>query len=286
MTSHAFTGIKFDTADEALQHANASGRGVVVAIEASIFVVEHAQADRLESAGVSFAYLGEHEMPDGTFRIITVPVNWPFSRPAPHRGPGGFSRARGPTNAGGPAQETNVTTVTQNGVHAFEKAGLGKAPFRIVGCCEKRGPIVLSQAGGVTMTCGAPGQPMGVCDFCGTGIAECWAVRSADGKQFEVGCDCVRKTGDAGMTKVIDAAIAKKRREKAAAKGDADAAYVDAALADYATREKLAAAKHPLAADKPWLADRTALDYVEFVRRGVGNAGLARLAKLIRSIAK
>ncbi len=33
------------------------------------------EAERLETAGVEFAYLFDHEMPDGTFRIITVPVN-------------------------------------------------------------------------------------------------------------------------------------------------------------------------------------------------------------------
>ena len=31
--------------------------------------------DRLDEAGVSFAYLFNHEMPDGSYRIVTVPVN-------------------------------------------------------------------------------------------------------------------------------------------------------------------------------------------------------------------
>jgi hypothetical protein len=32
-------------------------------------------ADRLEAAFVEFAYLHDHEMPDGSHRIVTVPVN-------------------------------------------------------------------------------------------------------------------------------------------------------------------------------------------------------------------
>jgi hypothetical protein len=38
-------------------------------------VVAQADCDRLAAAGVEFAYLFNHEMPDGSFRIMTVPVN-------------------------------------------------------------------------------------------------------------------------------------------------------------------------------------------------------------------
>lgn len=39
------------------------------------FVVARREADRLAEAGIEFAYLCDHEMPDGMFRILTVPVN-------------------------------------------------------------------------------------------------------------------------------------------------------------------------------------------------------------------
>ena len=78
MKTIEFAGIEFETASEAIQHVNASGRGVAITGVAGAngsFVVEQAEADRLAAAGVEFAYLIDHEMPDGTFRVLTVPVN-------------------------------------------------------------------------------------------------------------------------------------------------------------------------------------------------------------------
>lgn len=71
-----FNAIAFDTADEALQHYYASGYGdAVIALGGRYYVTRDAEADRLAAAGVEFAYVCDHEMPDGTFRIVTVPVN-------------------------------------------------------------------------------------------------------------------------------------------------------------------------------------------------------------------
>lgn len=39
------------------------------------YVMEQAEIDRLAVAGVRFAYLIVHEMPDETDRVMTVPVN-------------------------------------------------------------------------------------------------------------------------------------------------------------------------------------------------------------------
>jgi hypothetical protein len=75
-------------------------------------------------------------------------------------------------------------------MHPFEKAELGKAPFRFVGSVTRIGPIYL--ADGITQI-GAPGQPMGTCKYCGQGIALCMRIKSADGNVFEVGIDCVEK---------------------------------------------------------------------------------------------
>jgi len=38
-------------------------------------VVPQSDCDRLAASGVEFAYLFDHEMPDGSYRIVTVPVN-------------------------------------------------------------------------------------------------------------------------------------------------------------------------------------------------------------------
>jgi hypothetical protein len=48
---------------------------VAVRVEGKNLVVARDEADRLAAAGVEFAYLCDHEMPDGEHRIVTVPVN-------------------------------------------------------------------------------------------------------------------------------------------------------------------------------------------------------------------
>ena len=66
---------EFETAAEAIQWTNAGGRGVAILLEGKNYVMEQSEADRLAAAGVEFAYLGYHEMPDGMHRLMTVPVN-------------------------------------------------------------------------------------------------------------------------------------------------------------------------------------------------------------------
>jgi hypothetical protein len=83
------------------------------------------------------------------------------------------------------------TTNTSAPVHPWTAAGLGRAPFTFVGYHEARGPIRQTLPDGIVVEVGAPGQPMGVCDACGTGIAHCYRVCSADGQTSVVGCDCI-----------------------------------------------------------------------------------------------
>lgn len=66
--------------------------------------------------------------------------------------------------------------------HPFERAGLGKAPFRCVGCRENW--FVMPGFGQ---------KPGGSCDYCGTGILYEYVIKSADGAEFVVGSDCVMK---------------------------------------------------------------------------------------------
>lgn len=68
--------------------------------------------------------------------------------------------------------------------HPFQIAGLGIAPFQYDGMSE-----IIFQA-----YPGAPIQAGGSCDYCGTGIRNAFWIKSADGKRFKVGCDCVEKT--------------------------------------------------------------------------------------------
>jgi hypothetical protein len=69
-----YKAIDFANPGEAIQYADAAG-GVAVLVDGPPQVVSQADADRLDKAGVEFAYLVDHEMPDGEHRIMTVPVN-------------------------------------------------------------------------------------------------------------------------------------------------------------------------------------------------------------------
>jgi hypothetical protein len=70
-----FRAIEFKRADEAILYANARRRGEAILLGGRHYVMEQAEIDRLASAGVGFAYLTVREMPDGTERVMTVPVN-------------------------------------------------------------------------------------------------------------------------------------------------------------------------------------------------------------------
>jgi len=59
---------------EAIQYADAAG-GRAILLGGKPVVVATADAERLETARVEFAYLCDHELPDGSHRIVTVPVN-------------------------------------------------------------------------------------------------------------------------------------------------------------------------------------------------------------------
>ena len=65
---------EFPSALEALEHADGV-EGKAIWLAGRYFVVSQEEADRIAAAGISFAYLGDHAMPDGSFRIMTVPVN-------------------------------------------------------------------------------------------------------------------------------------------------------------------------------------------------------------------
>jgi len=161
--------------------------------------------------------------------------------------------------------ETGTGTV----IHVFEKAGLGKAPFRFVGMHKE-----------VYCACpGAPVQPGSSCDYCGQGIMFVCTIQSADGRRFKVGCDCVHKTGDAGLRKVVDAAKAKVDREARHAR---DAARIEEALALLPTVEaKLAAQPHPRG-----FAGLTKLDWAHWMLKNAGTTGKLQVAKAITVAAK
>ena len=149
-------------------------------------------------------------------------------------------------------------------VHAFERAGLGKAPFRCVGFEVRK-----------FQACpGAPVQAGGSCDSCGQAITLfCW-IKGSDGCRFKVGSDCVAKTGDHGLRRVIDRKIAAHKRELAHKRADSK---VEQALAVLETvKPALAAAAHPRG-----FGGLSLLDWVQWMLSNAGRKGKAEAAKVI-----
>lgn len=131
-------------------------------------------------------------------------------------------------------------------IHCFEAAGLGKAPFRYTGVEYQDvsyGQRVIGTVGGATVTT----KPGGTCAFCGTYIVNMFGVESADGNRFHVGCECIRKTDDAGLIRKLDEDVRRMERAKRLAKKLAKQAATEAYCVDIlATRlPALHALPHP-----------------------------------------
>lgn len=152
-------------------------------------------------------------------------------------------------------------------IHLFERAGLGRAPFRFVGFEVK-----------TFQACqGAPIQPGASCDYCGTGISNVFWIESADRKRFKVGCDCVAKTEDGGLRRVIDAKVAQHKRDLAHKRADAKITAALEALP--LVSDKLAALPHPRGFE-----GLSALDYVQWMLKNAGRKGKVEAAKLIATV--
>ena len=166
-------------------------------------------------------------------------------------------------------------------MHPFESAGLGKAPFHYEGMTIEvcGGP----NAAGVQV--GYAGQPAGTCQYCGMGIKYVCHIRSADGRRFKVGSDCVMKldrSSNAPLVAAVDnakkALERKKRQEKRNAETARESARIEAARSALpAVRGVLAAQPHPV---RP--GDSLA-DYVEWLLSHAGHSGKLRAARIIET---
>ena len=156
------------------------------------------------------------------------------------------------------------------GMHVFERAGLGKAPFRCIGCAE-----VFFQAHP-----DAPRQCGGSCDFCGTGIVLQCKIKSADGRTFKVGADCVAKTGDAGLIRSFKTRpeVRKIAKMKAAAKDDAVRAEWKGLFE--ANEAKLSALFVP---GRPWVPGEQ-ITLFESLKRVWGMCGAAGRKRTLKTL--
>jgi len=171
-----------------------------------------------------------------------------------------------------------MTIATETTIHPFEKAGLGKAPFRYVGTVDQnpdsQGMVVIGECNGVSIET----KQGGTCDYCGLAIINMYRVCSADGRKFKVGCDCLKKVN------IINPATLKADIKKAKdAKADNRIADAKAQLETQAVQSALASKPHPA----PWGQAKglTMLDQVEWLLAHAGRSGKTDAAKIIeRSI--
>lgn len=168
-------------------------------------------------------------------------------------------------------------------MHPFEKAELGKAPFRVIGCFQDIGPHrSVCPTTGVTIEVGSPGQPMGVCKYCWQGIAICYMIESSDGKRFTVGSSCVAKTGDKTITSEVKRLELKAKNEKADER--IRLAY-EAFDTDPKVQEYLKAAPLPSSMGNA-KGDRKWYGYIEYCRLGAGRSGKTKCARMIEKAQK
>jgi hypothetical protein len=174
-------------------------------------------------------------------------------------------------------------------IHAFEQAGLGKAPFKIIGFegVEDRIAHNVSRAAhGLTYTTNACG---GTCDYCGKAIFNVYRIRSADQKEFAVGCDCVCKTGDAGMVKIVTDIAKEHAKARRQAREDAKIAEAETALEREDVQAALIVKAHPCSG-RNGLPSPTpsynALTYVHYCLKNGGQSGRLRAAEMVLAVAK
>ena len=171
-----------------------------------------------------------------------------------------------------------MTTITETEIHPFEKAGLGKAPFTYVGMQDqdiRYGERVVKEFdNGVVMTT----KPGGSCDYCGTYILDMYRIRSSDGNNFKVGCECVNKCCGPKLVAAVNSADKKAKKDRARFNQRLRIADAFNRLWETAVIEKLTATPHP----KGW-EGKTLLDYVKWMSNNAGHTGRLEAARLIES---
>lgn len=166
-----------------------------------------------------------------------------------------------------------TTTNTASAIHPFEKRGLGRAPFRCIGSYESKFQAIPGDPS-------CPVQPGSSCDYCGNGIMNVFVIKSADGKKFKVGCDCVAQTVQA---------CAKTELERGARAMLAAVNKIKTAAANSRKDTVIAAARAKLEANAGALesltiemrGSRNALEYLRWMFANAGRTGKLRAVKLL-----
>jgi hypothetical protein len=153
---------------------------------------------------------------------------------------------------------SKVSSLSPSGtVHIFEAAGLGIGPFKL---------HHVSGEGGH-------------CEYCGTPIVWRFYLKGVDNKIFFVGSDCVMKTGEAGLMKIVEAEVKKRTKELREAREEKKLDFVRASMKDAKVLEVLAKKPHP----NSWYArnGKTLADYGSWVMRYGGKTSILNFGKVL-----
>lgn len=150
--------------------------------------------------------------------------------------------------------------MTTETIHAFEKAGLGRAPFALV---------AVSNSGGSTS-----------CTYCGTAITQVCVIQDRNGKQFIVGNVCVSRRGGLGLIKQVKAAM---RPIKLAARHEQEVIKIKelgTLLDDPSIEARLKGRAHP----DTWGQKKglTLWDYCTWMWERAGNSGKLRTLRTVK----
>ena len=161
-------------------------------------------------------------------------------------------------------------THTHNADHVFERAGLGKAPFKYLGYEHK-----------TYQACpGAPIQVGGSCDYCCTGITNMFYFQSADGKRFKVGSECAKRSGDKGAIHAVKTQI---NADKKAKRKASEAESIDWLLSNLAAVQQVFGL-HPHPLDYRAKKGETLWQWAHWMLANSGNAGKMLVVKKARKM--
>lgn len=168
-----------------------------------------------------------------------------------------------------------------NTVHPFERVGLGRAPFRFIGMEDQDiaygQRVIAGRDTGMLVTT----QPGGTCAYCGQYILNMYNIKSADGRRFHVGSECVNKTGDKGLATAVNKAKREHDRKARNARLDVKWTEARAWLAQPAVRFALALMPHPQA----WRAEKGET-HLDMVRWYCAHAGKTTEVAIINAARK